>query len=133
MATATDNKDTIEKFMKVFSTGDVDGIVDFFTPDMTWWVAGSLEGFSGTNDTEGMRRILSGLGGLTTTGAIELTPVEYIAEGDRVAVEAKSHGELTDGRFYENQYHFVFTVRDGKIAAVREYNDTDLVRATFIA
>ncbi len=47
-----------------------------------------------------------------------------IAEGDQVAVEAESWGELKNGRVYNQEYHFLITLRDGKISAVREYLDT---------
>lgn len=45
-----------------------------------------------------------------------------IAEGDKVAVEAESMGEMNNGKVYNNGYHFVFTIRDNKIANVREYS-----------
>lgn len=47
--------------------------------------------------------------------------VAMTAEADRVAVEADSHGEMLNGKIYENSYHFLFTFRNGKIAEVREY------------
>jgi len=47
-----------------------------------------------------------------------------IAEGDKVAAEVQSSGDLQNGRQYRQQYHFVLEFRDGKIAAVREYLDT---------
>ena len=31
---------------------------------------------------------------------------------------------LGNGRTYNNEYHFLIEIRDGKIAAVREYLDT---------
>ena len=55
---------------------------------------------------------------------LERTVVGSIAEGDDVAVEVESSGELKNGRSYRQQYHFLITVRDGKIASVREYLDT---------
>jgi hypothetical protein len=53
------------------------------------------------------------------------------AEDDRVSVEAESYGEITNGKTYENIYHFMFVIRDGKVAAIREYMDTEHVTATF--
>jgi uncharacterized protein len=44
-----------------------------------------------------------------------------IAEGDRVAVQADSYGEMLNGKIYDNAYHFVFTFADGKIREVLEY------------
>ena len=52
-----------------------------------------------------------------------------IAEGDKVALEVESHGELRNGRVYENQYHALITVRDGRIAEVKEYMDTQHVQS----
>lgn len=52
---------------------------------------------------------------------IKLRLLAMTAEDDRVAVEADSHGELTDGRIYENAYHFLFRFRGGRIREVREY------------
>lgn len=84
------NKQTVTEFMEVFSTGDVDGILSRMTPDATWWVAGTLDGISGTKDREGFGEMLSGLSTATTTGAIRLTPLAFTAEGERVAVETES-------------------------------------------
>ena len=46
------------------------------------------------------------------------------AEGERVALEAESHGTHKSGKKYNNHYHFLFRIRDGKIAEIREYADT---------
>jgi ketosteroid isomerase-like protein len=46
------------------------------------------------------------------------------AEGDRVAVEATSHGELKSGRIYHNHYHFLILFKNGIIVTVKEYNDS---------
>jgi len=51
-----------------------------------------------------------------------MTLLGLTAEGDRVCAETESHGELLDGRVYENNYHFVFEIRDGRITEVREYS-----------
>ena len=45
-----------------------------------------------------------------------------MGEDDKVAVEAQSYGEMNNGKLYENVYHFLFKVRDGKIYSVREYS-----------
>ena len=48
--------------------------------------------------------------------------VSMMGEDDKVSVEAKSYGEMLDGKLYENAYHFLFKLRDGKIYNVREYS-----------
>jgi uncharacterized protein len=53
-----------------------------------------------------------------------MTVTSVIAEGDRLAVEVQSQGDLKNGRRYRQQYHFAIELRDGRICAVREYLDT---------
>ncbi|HEY4547356.1 MAG TPA: nuclear transport factor 2 family protein, partial [Pedomonas sp.] len=49
------------------------------------------------------------------------------AEGDRVAVEAESLGRHVSGKMYNNKYHFLAQLRDGKITRWTEYCDTELI------
>ena len=49
------------------------------------------------------------------------------AEGERVAVEARSEGRHVSGALYSNEYHFLFVFRDGKLALLKEYMDTERV------
>jgi ketosteroid isomerase-like protein len=56
-----------------------------------------------------------------------------VAEGDKLALEAESYGELTNGRIYNQHYHFLIEFRDGKICAVREYLDTQHAHAVWYA
>ena len=127
------NKATITEFMQVFSSGDVDGILSRMTDDATWWVAGNIPGISGTKDKAGFKEMVSGIAESTTTGAIRLTPHAFTAEGERVAVETESYTELKNGRVYNNLYHVLFTVRDGKISSVKEFLDTEHTTAVFVA
>jgi hypothetical protein len=46
------------------------------------------------------------------------------AEGDRVAIEAESKGMHVSGKKYNNLYHFLMRMRDGKIVEWKEYMDT---------
>ena len=46
------------------------------------------------------------------------------AENDRVAAEVESFGEHANGKRYNNQYHFLFVIADGRFSVVKEYNDT---------
>src|SRR5258708_4773017 len=81
--------------------------------DATWCVAGTMP-TAGSRDKPAFTRLLSGVLG-TCTGAIRITPTSYVAEGRHVAVEAESYTQTRSGRTYNNLYHFLFTIRDGKI------------------
>ncbi|MDB6062243.1 MAG: hypothetical protein JWM78_2346 [Verrucomicrobiaceae bacterium] len=53
---------------------------------------------------------------------IQMKILNLIGEGDQVAVEAESYGEMLNGKIYDNGYHFIFTFKDGKITSVKEYS-----------
>ncbi len=127
------NKALVTEFMEVFSKGEVDEILEMMDDSATWWVAGTLEGISGTKDKKGFGEMLGGISEGCEGGAIRLTPLAWTAEGDRVAVETESYADVKNGRTYNNLYHFVFEVRDGKIQSVKEFLDTEHTAAVFLA
>lgn len=47
-----------------------------------------------------------------------------VAEGDHVAAEVESLGQHLSGKTYNNKYHFLFTLLEGEVIAVKEYMDT---------
>ena len=132
-STTEQNKATVKEFLEVFSTGDVDGILERMHDDATWWISGSLEGMSGTRSKQEMGTLLGGVTTVYKEGALPLTPVSMIAEGERVAVEAEGRAELNNGRVYEPKSAFVFEIADGRIKSIREYIDTAHAHATFMA
>jgi ketosteroid isomerase-like protein len=116
------NKQVVVDFMKYFSANDMEKALGLMAEDSTWWVAGSFP-LSGTQTKAQFKELLAGVGG-AMPGGIRLTPKAFTAEGDRVAVETESYAKHVNGKVYQNQYHFLFEVRGGKIRAVREYLDT---------
>ncbi|CAB4856777.1 unannotated protein [freshwater metagenome] len=118
--------------MKVFSTGDIDAFQTLMTDDATWWVAGTMPGISGSHDKVAFKALNGGIADNVKGGAITLTPHHFTCQGNRVAVETESYCELNNGRIYNNSYHFVFVIEDGKVAAVKEYLDTEHTTAVFL-
>jgi ketosteroid isomerase-like protein len=55
---------------------------------------------------------------------LRMTVRGIIAEGDGVAVEVESEGDLKNGRRYRQRYHFAIELAEGRIRSVREYLDT---------
>jgi ketosteroid isomerase-like protein len=58
------------------------------------------------------------------SSGLRMTVLSSIAEGNRVALEVVSSGDLKNGRQYRQEYHMLMEFRDGRISAVREYLDT---------
>ncbi len=57
-------------------------------------------------------------------GGLRFSILGTTAERDRVAVEAESYGMTREGKLYNNVYHLLVLLADGKIRAAREYLDS---------
>lgn len=127
-----ENKRVVEEFFARFSGGDVAGALGLLAEGATWWIAGRRESqpAAGEHGKEEVARILGNMGARLKDG-LRMEVRGMVAEGDRVAAEVESRGELENGRVYNNQYHFLLTVRGGRITAVREYLDTQHVFDTW--
>ena len=119
------NKKLVTEFLAHFKRKEVQPALDKMTDDATWWIGGkpALFPICGLKTKAEIGAILQSLVPPTKDG-LAITPKGMVAEGDKVAVEAESLGVLGNGRTYNNEYHFLFTIRDGKISSVKEYLDT---------
>jgi ketosteroid isomerase-like protein len=64
---------------------------------------------------------------------LRMTVVSSLGEGDCVALEVVSSGDLKNGRQYRQEYHFLMEFENGRIRAVREYLDTQHAHDVWIA
>lgn len=119
-----DNKQAVRDFLAHFGKGDVDAALDCMTEDCVWWIGGKPAMFplAGNKSKAEMRELLGGLVPAMKNG-LAMTIHGLTAEGDRVAAEVESYGQTENGATYNNFYHFLFIVRDGKMAQVKEYLD----------
>lgn len=119
------NKKLVADFFAHFGRKDVQGALAMMTPDATWWIGGkpALFPICGLKSKAEMGAILDSLVPGTRDG-LAITPKSMVAEGNKVACEAESYGVLGNGRVYNNEYHFLVEIRDGKVAVVKEYLDT---------
>ena len=119
------NKNLVLGFFEDFSASKAEAALARMADNATWWVAGRPEQFplAGTKTKAQFTELLKGIGSAMPKG-LKITPKGITAEGDRVALEAESYGEHANGKVYNNLYHFLIEVREGKIQAVREYLDT---------
>ena len=119
------------KFFELSAAGDMNACFALLADDVTWTNIGTTR-FSGTYS--GKEAVLNDLVGplfALLKDGIASTIDRVISEGDTVVVLHRGQSETHDGKAYNNDYAQVFTVRDGRIAAVKEYLDTALVDAAF--
>lgn len=125
-----DNRLIATDFFRRYDSGNIPGVLELMADDITYWLAGK----PGSNATAGprtkaeMAAIFQRMGE-RLEGPLRMKVKGTVAEGDKVAVEAESLGQLRNGRVYNQEYHVLFTIRGGKIAAAREYMDTAHVDA----
>ena len=126
------NKQRAVEFFACFNANDIAGALARTTDDATWWIAGKPAQLpvAGVHTKERIARIFYNMADQIPAG-LKLTVKSLIAEGDQVALEVESYGELRNGRIYNQEYHMLMTLREGKISAVREYLDTQHVLATW--
>jgi ketosteroid isomerase-like protein len=119
------NKAVAARLFDRFSAGDLPGVLDLMTEDATWWLPGKPGQLPvvGTRTKAQMARLFQAMLD-RLEGPLRMTIKGGIAEGEKVAIEVESLGTLKNGRTYNQEYHMLITVRDGKISAVREYLDT---------
>lgn len=127
------NKQFVTQFLAKFGRADIKSVLGDMSEDCTWWIGGKPELFplAGTKSKAEMAELLGSLVPPMKNG-LEMRLKAMTAEGERVAAEVESYGENPDGSIYNNEYHFLFVIRDGKMAQVKEYLDTQHTFAVFL-
>jgi uncharacterized protein len=118
----TENKQIVLAFMDAMCDRDIDGLAAMATDDMVYRIMGTAT-ISGERDKAGFVEVASGLSGMLD-GKIAFDNVILTAEDDRVAAAFDGRGRLIDGRPYENTYHALFFLREGKVCRLHELFDT---------
>jgi uncharacterized protein len=112
------------------SLGQDSTFMDSLSEDVTWTFFGShvfARTFRGKREIQ--RDLLEPI--LDVVDSFRFQIEQIVAQGDRVVVEGRGHAPTKSGGRYDNQYCIIVRVRDGMIAEIREYLDTELVTAVF--
>jgi ketosteroid isomerase-like protein len=127
-----ENKKVASEFAARFSANDMAGALDMITDDATWWIAGKPGHVPGAGvfTKQQVASLFRRMAEQFPNG-LQMTIKSMISEGERVAVELESYGELPNGRVYNNEYHMLLTIRGAQISAMREYHDTQHKVATW--
>ena len=109
------SRETVQRWFDLIAKGDAASAFALFTDDVRYVLKGTTP-VSGTY--RGLKQIV---------GDIALTVDELIGDGACVVALARGTAKTIFDRPYDNDYAFVFRLRDGKISEVIEYLDTALV------
>ncbi len=128
---AAENKKLMQDMFAELGKGNGDAFLGNMTDDIEFTIIGSTK-YSGT--FKGKKDLVEKLLGPLNAqleGGITITPENFIADGDTVAMQAKGKSTTKSGKSYDNTYCQVFTFKDGKVQRVTEYLDTELVTTAF--
>ena len=128
---ATENKELIRNMFTELSKGNGQAFLDAMADNVRFTIIGTTK-YSGT--CNGKQEIVSKvLGPLSAQleGGLTITPDNFIAEGDFVAMQARGNSRTKSGGTYNNTYCQIFRLANGKVQEITEYLDTELVTRAF--
>ena len=104
--------------------GDVDECFGLLSDDFTYWsivTRDSVDKATLRNEVERRKRRVE----------LNLDFIQCFNDGESVVIEAEADGETADGLHYNSPAVFIFETRDGLIARLREYSDTQVAAHVF--
>jgi ketosteroid isomerase-like protein len=126
-----ENIQIVQNFFGALGRGDKQGLLALSAEDIEWIIPGEGWPLAGTH------RGHAGLADLLQKASDTLEtsypkPPEFVAQGDRVMVVGFATGKIkATNKTFEDHWVFDITVRNGKLAKIREYIDTQaLARAS---
>lgn len=114
---------TVKSFFAAVGTGDREALLAIAADDIEWIIPGEGWPLAGTH--RGHAGVASLLETASRTMETSTEVREIVAQGDRVMVIGVATGKVkATGRSFADAWVFAITVRDGKLAGIREYVDT---------
>lgn len=116
MSSGAAHRRCIEAFFDALNAKDVEGVMACYAPGAMIDVVAPGP-FAGRQpaSAEGLRAFFRMI------PELRFEILGMLVEGDRVAVELASSGRLANGQPYQNRYHDLFELADGRITLFREY------------
>lgn len=127
-----DNKQLIMQGYQLFKNKDIQGLLALFADDIEW-IGAESEHIPFSRNYRGRDQVAQFFAEMDQAQeAIQFEPEAFIAEGDRVVVTGQSTWLVkSTGQRYESPWAHVFTVRNGQVARMQQYNNTAAAEAAF--
>ena len=125
------NVEVVKSFLAALGRRDKQGLLALSAEDIEWIIPGEDWPLAGTH--RGHAGLADLLQKASEMGEISYPrPPEFVAQGDRVLVVGVATGKIkATNKPFKDEWVFDITVRDGKVARIQEYIDTQaLARAS---
>jgi uncharacterized protein len=130
--TPAERKELATEFLTELLDLDPAKLETMVASDFQWKLMTRMQGMAPAKGHEGLKALAKGLKTMMPDG-LNLKIESIICEGDRCAVQAESNTIASNGKKYNNLYHFDIRFDGDKIAEVREYCDTNHAREVFFS
>ena len=120
------NKRLVQSFFDELAQGNGRPFIEAMAEDFNWIIpgratwSGEWRGKRAVRE-ELLRPLMARFATTYTNRALRM-----IAEDEHVVVECRGDVMTKTGKRYDNTYCYVFTLRDGQLAELTEYMDTEL-------
>ena len=118
------NVESVKDFLAALGRRDKQGLLALSAEDLQWIIPGEDWPLAGTY--RGHAELAAVL--KKASKEVEMkypTPPEFVAQGDRVLVIGVATGKINaTNKPYRDEWVFDITLRDGKVAHIKEYIDT---------
>jgi ketosteroid isomerase-like protein len=118
-----DNRRTMTEVYEAIARGDGSRFVERLADDAVLVLTGD-NSWSGIHRGKAAILRFFGVVARLAPGTRRTVPFAVLADGDRVAIEARGEMTTRAGAPYRNHYCLVFRLRDGKIVEMKEYLDS---------
>src|SRR5690606_24068899 len=112
----------VEELYATLKTGDRAKLASLFTEDVEWYPPETAP----IGPVKGAAQVAAELAGDTPKRLFDMKTFrvqvhKVIADGDTAVVQQAISAKTRDGAQYDNEYCWVYTYRDGKVARIVEY------------
>lgn len=121
-----ENTKIVQEVYAAFLRGDIQGVLELMTDDVEWVIPGPVGILPAAGTYKGKDGVVKFFAVLNESEQVEVfEPKEFIAQADKVVATVNYRGRpMATNIPVEDELVHIFTLRDGKIARLREYFDT---------
>jgi ketosteroid isomerase-like protein len=119
------NKQLIMQCYQLYKEKNIRGLLNLFHDDIEW-IASDSDDIPFAGSFHGKDEVAQFFTKLEQAqDVIQFEPRDFIAEGDKVVATGNSSWHVkSTGLTYDDPWAHVFTIRDGKVARLQQYNHT---------
>ena len=129
-----ENTRVVHDAYAAFGRGDIPALLGYFTDDIQWQpVIGTATHVPFAGARTGKTAVAEFFKQVSETEDFEqFEPREFVAQGDKVVAIGHYRARTrATGRTFDSPFAMVFTFRNGKVAAFREFTDSAAINAAF--